>query len=73
MLIKLVEYADLSPLLPTNETLSSMTNQEFADAMNKWTEAAKACERGSGKENTSCWGSLLDDRSMVTRDTARRS
>ena len=32
----------LAPLLPTNATLSAMTNTEFSKAMDEWTESAKA-------------------------------
>jgi serine carboxypeptidase-like clade I len=32
----------MSPLLPTNETLSSMSSSEFFHAMDKWTKLAKS-------------------------------
>ena len=31
---------DLSPLLPKNETLSKLSNEDFRTAMDGWTEAA---------------------------------
>jgi hypothetical protein len=42
MLEKLVNYQDLSPLLPKNDTLASMSEDDFEDAMDKWTESAQA-------------------------------
>ena len=41
MLTKLITYQDLSPLLPTNKTLSTMEDGFFVQAMDKWTERAK--------------------------------
>ena len=41
MLDRLVSYADLSPFYPTNETLSSISDDLFRKVMDKWTEAAK--------------------------------
>lgn len=41
MIAKLVNYELLSPLLPSNETLLAMTNDEFNEALDKWTETAK--------------------------------
>jgi hypothetical protein len=42
MLDRLVNYADLSPFYPTNETLSLISDDLFRKVMDKWTEAAKA-------------------------------
>ena len=42
ILSKLVGFSDLSPLLPTNETLLALnSSKEFAIAMDRWTERAK--------------------------------
>jgi hypothetical protein len=42
MLTKLITYADLSPLLPSNATLASLTDSKFQSKMDKWTKKAKA-------------------------------
>jgi cathepsin A (carboxypeptidase C) len=41
MIQKLISYQELSPLLPSNETLSKMCDKGFIKAMNAWTEKAK--------------------------------
>jgi len=41
MLDKLVNYQDLSPLLPNNETLTKMTDDDYEQFMDKWTESAQ--------------------------------
>ena len=41
MLQKLINYEDLSPLLPSNKTLTELDDNSFYDAMNKWTESAR--------------------------------
>lgn len=41
MLDRLVTFADLSPLLPTNETLMKYNDSEFLESLDKWTEKAK--------------------------------
>ena len=41
MLHKLLEDKYLAPLLPLNATLAKMSNADFVDTMNKWTELAK--------------------------------
>jgi serine carboxypeptidase-like clade I len=42
MLDRLLHYQPLSPLLPRNATILAMTEDEFDDAMNKWTAFAKS-------------------------------
>jgi serine carboxypeptidase-like clade I len=43
LLTKLVHYSSfLSPLLPSNATLSNMSGKEFATFLDAWTESAKA-------------------------------
>lgn len=42
MLDRLVNYADLSPLYPGNETLTKASDDMFRKVMDKWTEAAKS-------------------------------
>jgi len=42
MLSKLVLYQDLSPLLPTNATLTEICDNGFESKMDAWTEKAKA-------------------------------
>jgi len=42
MIAKMVHYQDLSPLLPTNETLTKMDDDVFAATMNAWTETARS-------------------------------
>lgn len=39
---KLVTYQDLSPLLPSNDTLAEMCDKGFSKTMNAWTEKAKS-------------------------------
>jgi serine carboxypeptidase-like clade 1 len=41
MLTMLLRGKELSPLLPLNATLTSMTDDDFSDAMDKWTDKAK--------------------------------
>jgi cathepsin A (carboxypeptidase C) len=41
MIQKLVSYQDLSPLLPSNETLTKMCDKGFSKSMDSWTEKAK--------------------------------
>lgn len=43
MLSKLVKFEHLSPLLPSNDTLTSVCTMGFNDMMGKWTEKAKKC------------------------------
>jgi len=40
MLDKLVNYQDLSPLMPSNATLATMSNQGFRATIDEWTESA---------------------------------
>lgn len=42
MIEKLVTYKELSPLLPSNETLFEMCDKGFMKVMNDWTETAKS-------------------------------
>jgi hypothetical protein len=42
MLTKLITYADLSPALPSNATLATLTDARFQSKMDAWTEKAKA-------------------------------
>ena len=41
MLSKLISYQDLSPLLPLNATLESVSDTGFTQFMDEWTEKAK--------------------------------
>jgi hypothetical protein len=42
MLDKLLQNEMISPLLPGNETLTTLSNREFDQLMGKWTESAQA-------------------------------
>ncbi|CAB9504183.1 Carboxypeptidase Y homolog A [Seminavis robusta] len=41
MVEKLVNYQDLSPLLAKNDTLTSMSDNDYGEYMNQWTESAQ--------------------------------
>jgi serine carboxypeptidase-like clade 1 len=41
MLAKLIRRQSLSPLMPSNQTLASLSNSDFKDAMDAWTEKAR--------------------------------
>jgi hypothetical protein len=41
MLAKLVRRQSLSPLMPSNQTLASLSNSDFKDVMDAWTEKAR--------------------------------
>jgi serine carboxypeptidase-like clade 1 len=41
MLAKLVKRQSLSPLMPSNQTLASLSNSDFKDVMDAWTEKAR--------------------------------
>jgi serine carboxypeptidase-like clade 1 len=41
MLEKLIKRQSLSPLMPSNSTLASLSNSDFKDAMDAWTEKAR--------------------------------
>jgi hypothetical protein len=43
MLSKLLNLEHLSPLLPSNETLTKVCTMGFNDIMGEWTEKAKKC------------------------------
>lgn len=51
MLQKLLAGQDLSPLLPTNATLLTMSDSQFAVAMDRWTEQAKASPYASDSKD----------------------
>lgn len=40
MLNKLLKNQILSPLLPSNQTLTDVDSDQFSDLMEKWTESA---------------------------------
>ena len=42
MVDKLVHYDDLSPLLPKNDTLTNMSDEDYEKFMDQWTESALA-------------------------------
>ena len=41
MLEKLIKRQSLSPLMPSNQTLASLSNSEFKDVVDAWTEKAR--------------------------------
>ena len=41
MVEKLLQYEDLSPLLPKNETLTDFSMEDYEKAMDKWVEYAQ--------------------------------
>jgi serine carboxypeptidase-like clade I len=67
MVDKLVNYQDLSPLLPNNDTLTKMSDDDYEKFTKQWTETAQAApyvtEIGWDKKSTfsaeAAWASLM--------------
>lgn len=63
MLDRLINYQPLSPLLPKNETLIAMSDDEFDTAINQWTSFAKTMPTHDDWEKITAGSTVTEEQS----------